>query len=44
LTLSLAAQARDLSLPATRPEAAGVPNLEEYSRQLTYQALVDPSK
>jgi hypothetical protein len=23
---------------------AGVPNLEEYSRQLTYQALVDPSK
>jgi CubicO group peptidase (beta-lactamase class C family) len=33
-----------LSMIQIRGGPAGVPNLEEYSRQLTYQALVDPSK
>ena len=33
-----------LSIIQIRGGPAGVPNLEEFSRQLTYQALVDPSK
>jgi CubicO group peptidase (beta-lactamase class C family) len=33
-----------VSIIQIRGGPANVPNLEEFSRQLTYQALVDPSK